>query len=732
MGALFSTNNMTAETKTVLNTILKGMFSRADLVDLYSMADPSKCSKYIVATESALQKVFARVNLYPGKKDGELFFQKLEGIEKANPNREEQAKYCRELSFFFIRIFQIYGAIALTIIDSDLPSIDPIEEIRDRGDIGKRVVFYDRKAGVAGLPRADNRPFSFRLFGGGLNGSYALGADVYGRVLSQYLNSPSDPASTNDITMDRYSEIRILQASLYDNVGAARTVKQGIQSIPIMYITSRNGEEVVINSTLFLSEGPSRLTMELRDTTIPGGKKLDRAEKFLTKVGDTYRDGAKQLPEVLHDLLETVYNRIEPPAFHAGQFLYDRRIIASMEGHPTIQSTDIIIDNAKDSGEELDVVFRAAKTIESRQRTIRIYTSIRIEKKENRGKGQEYDVLVNYNDIRVDPEELEEYVDVEETGDRWKGRRSTFSTGADDKGTPRNDKGDSIPQYLQGVFRRLIRDRAGERGVRDGIRYKADGTPIPHDSETISDSLRIKWLWEGLRKNPPVKAHCVARAMQLLNLRALRDGDTTGAFTSVCKTKFAYVKDNSLPEPGKAITSELGVKALSVLFVKLMEGNMRIDPNDGKFNNFKRRFMMYFQRLEDEPTSIPGEMSDIKDLMLPGCAGKDAAIPLKSGMASTLRGYTNTLISRQSQHVTDSMNIIFMLFNERAVRQGQYELSEYVLQGGMEAVNDIGERARIMLSEYYGACEEVYKNALLELHRTKTIYPQERNVTRRA
>ena len=81
MGGVLSSGR--ADTKDILNTILRGMFSRADLIDLYSISDPSKCSKYIVATSGALEKMFAKVNLYPSKgDDGVLFFQKLEGIEK--------------------------------------------------------------------------------------------------------------------------------------------------------------------------------------------------------------------------------------------------------------------------------------------------------------------------------------------------------------------------------------------------------------------------------------------------------------------------------------------------------------------------------------------------------------------------------------------------------------------------------------------------------------------------
>ena len=104
--SVFSSSPTGAETKTLLNVILKQMFSRADLVDLYSLADPHRCSKYIVVAARALERLFLSINLEPRKgPGGKIFFQKIEGIQKANPMGAEQIQTCRMLSFFFIRIF---------------------------------------------------------------------------------------------------------------------------------------------------------------------------------------------------------------------------------------------------------------------------------------------------------------------------------------------------------------------------------------------------------------------------------------------------------------------------------------------------------------------------------------------------------------------------------------------------------------------------------------------------
>jgi len=764
MGGVFSSGR--ADTKDILNTILRGMFSRADLVDLYSIADPSKCSRYIVATSGALEKMFAKVNLYPSKgNDGVLFFQKLEGIEKTNPNREAQQTYCKELSFFFIRIFQIYGAIVLTHLDQDIPASYPESEFRERGDIGRRVVFYNREKGVAGLP-ADKRP-PFRLWGGRITADpiFKLIASAetgptsatYVNILNMYLS----PGENNNapLFIDGQPSIQILQESLYNNANSdatPRITKTPLESVSLLYTSQRDDVAVgTIEATMYLREAGDKLTVELRDVTMEGKMPLDKpVTTNMRRFGTTLLEERtnNDFAKTLRNLLDKAFNIIDPPPFNAGEFLFRKRIIPYKDiASQQMEGTDIYVKNPNISGYDVDVEFQTRKQFqlntEKKERSIKIKTSITLKKGDITTNGQAYSLCVNFDDLQVVPEELSRYVDIRSYYDPatdtkdCKGPNTIFYTGPNDEGIPKNAKKESIQIYLQRIFNKMLKDTEGNIYSRDGIKYTADGIPKPHNSETISDSLRIKWLWDALRKDPPVKAHCIGRAMQLLNPSALKNGDYKDAYTSVCKTKFAWTQNGSLPKAGQGITSSLGIKALSVLFVNLIDGNMKIDPNDGKFNEFKKNFKEYFERIDTRiggQNSVPSSMDDIKDLLLPGCRGKDAPINLTASDASTLSGYANSLISRQEQHLRASMDIIYMLFDEAAVREGKYSLSNYVIERGMEGVNEIAERARIMLSEYYGDCEKYYRDALYYLHNTwkekansATTTPY-RNMTRRA
>ena len=144
MGAGTSVPSQT-DTPQVLNFILQEMFRRTDLADIYSLADPDRCKRYVIVASNALESLFVKMRVYPDKKvDGTLYLQSIDGILKSMPAdmRAKQREYCVELAFFFIRIFQIFGALFLSIYDSRLPLTDPSDDIK-RDAVTKGVAFLD-------------------------------------------------------------------------------------------------------------------------------------------------------------------------------------------------------------------------------------------------------------------------------------------------------------------------------------------------------------------------------------------------------------------------------------------------------------------------------------------------------------------------------------------------------------------------------------------------------------
>ena len=117
----------TLPTQTVVNSVFLWMLGRTDIQDLLKLADQRRCKDYVFFTQRALQQFFSELQLEPklGAKNT-LYFEKVERLtfatEESLKGRGELKAYrdslCLQLAFFYVRIIQIFGALALTVIDS--------------------------------------------------------------------------------------------------------------------------------------------------------------------------------------------------------------------------------------------------------------------------------------------------------------------------------------------------------------------------------------------------------------------------------------------------------------------------------------------------------------------------------------------------------------------------------------------------------------------------------------
>jgi hypothetical protein len=152
MGVGASTPSLEQETKkinNVLNDILKFMLEESDLIDMYALASPEQCSKYVVFTSKSLEKFFKKVMIYPRLgQDGKFYFQRLRAFQGLTGKYlDEQRSACLEISRFFVRILHIFASISLTIIDMEIPVSNAA-----LNELGKRV-------SVLQTPRIDEARF---------------------------------------------------------------------------------------------------------------------------------------------------------------------------------------------------------------------------------------------------------------------------------------------------------------------------------------------------------------------------------------------------------------------------------------------------------------------------------------------------------------------------------------------------------------------------------------------
>jgi hypothetical protein len=289
---------------------------------------------------------------------------------------------------------------------------------------------------------------------------------------------------------------------------------------------------------------------------------------------------------------------------------------------------------------------------------------------------------------------------------------------------PVNKENETIPRWIQKVFDTLLKKSSDYGFVNTGIEVTREGFAKPYDSAEMDPKMRIRAVWEALARKPPIKAHCVARAVQLLNVQSIRDSKGT-PLSSICRVKFPYIVDKSLPAPGGQITNEYSVLALSQLFVDKIMGASPMITNRPEFQRFKLRLKDMFERV---PTpageSGPETLSDITEKQMPFCAGHDGDyLQVPSDMEGALRSKAQALLDRQATHVRNVMAILFKLFNRKQIDAGVFELNPEVMRGGIETVNKIAEEARELLINYFGDCEETYKDGLYILQNRAAANP---------
>ena len=124
-----------AEAKKLPDQILTLFFSNANLMKLLKLHNIGECSRFVFTTSSELVTLFQKLQIYPklGEK-GEILFAPVSELapgllSDADKNASNQARLqekmhsrnelCVDIAYFYVRIFQIYSALALTVIDAD-------------------------------------------------------------------------------------------------------------------------------------------------------------------------------------------------------------------------------------------------------------------------------------------------------------------------------------------------------------------------------------------------------------------------------------------------------------------------------------------------------------------------------------------------------------------------------------------------------------------------------------
>jgi hypothetical protein len=113
----------TNDTRGFMNFLFRFFIEQIAQKDILALGNPKSCSEYVFVMADALQRLFDEVRIRPGKdKDGVVFFKKtqeLTKIDTASPEGIQRRELCISVALFYIRIFQIYAALTLSMNDDE-------------------------------------------------------------------------------------------------------------------------------------------------------------------------------------------------------------------------------------------------------------------------------------------------------------------------------------------------------------------------------------------------------------------------------------------------------------------------------------------------------------------------------------------------------------------------------------------------------------------------------------
>ena len=746
MGGLFSTPVLSdVQTPTVLNFILQEMFRRSDLVDIYSLADPKRCDRYVVAGADALDSLFVKLRVNPLKgPSGILYFQSVDGLISAAPKdiKDKRKQNCLELSFFFIRIFQIFGAVTISMFDNTIPLTDPVyippADIKTKKSVFLQQQNFDPS-------RASLQPKSSWFgFGGALSpresGQFYIPNGPY-KILNYYISRPNEGSgSSGSMTFPGFSMMFLDQASLYDisindGVVTARNVKPTPSPI-IKYTYTRESNPYVLTARLTI-DGLDSYTVKLANYTKDGAtvSASTPPEVFRAYAGDApvsageaYLEGkGKSLPSILQAMFEEAGVQIFGAVpYSTVKFLRKMRYIgASANSDTTIAGTHVTIPGSQDNREIVSIIFRDSISIppgaqDSKKVSVTISATLQIEQPVQDITDNSYKnrVYIDFSKSQVKPPEAAEYINLRSH------KYSDFIAYSKEAVPKSESSGLTIPAYIETVFQNIIKQN--KAGNTDGVSYTRQGLPKPYDSENIPQDLRIKELWNALAKDPPIKSYCIARAIQLLSVDAIRGKMTTQAFSSACSLSFAYQKDGSIPAQQGKLSDVAGLHSLATLFWTDLESKMPKLQDQEKYTNFLKFMKMNLQNFKSmELTPPPEKMSGVIEKGPEVCGTSEGArLLLPQNVTNRLQGVVQALLQQQRNHINAGMQVIQLLFDMNSiVNRKQFAINPEVLRGGMPEVNRISAIARNLLMNYYSGCESTYRDGLKILYQADQQRP---------
>ena len=651
--------NKSSDTVILMNRILDFILRNADIADMISLNETEGCKKWIIIAESQLSNLFDKIQIQPELgKDGILYLKKTKDLER-EAKTGKVADYCKILAFFFIRLFQVVGALSLSVLDSQLPDRDYLEGEK------KEII---EKRGIPFFPKEIPKKKRFGLFGGELSGveSFSDSLKIFNKYLikegsiykienhfarpptrvvgwSAEINNNSIKFTNTDI--DNSQSITFTIDIATDRLVTKETLRNGTQ---ILFTSSFKYEYSSIDGKLYI------VNRGIQSDFIKGLQDIFREIRIAPKSNTIV---------ILKGLnfLERYSNSIQK-----------------------ISNTNIYIKSNELEASDPTFEFEM-KSKENEKKTINISFTI------NMTKINDIEYTLKIDNIKSLTKDVDFDTDLDEKEVTFKREKSI---------TTKPEllyKQQTIPRYLENQMEKLY--KKAEESIKYGYSQTKEGYAKPlSDPET-------RQIWQSLIQKPPIKAFCSARALQLLNLSGLSQAVPKEIHPLIYSTQFPLVKNRSLPLPGAPITESLSIKSLAKLyntpdFVKVSDSR-----KDISLQNLIQAF---------DPTNTSKLLNEIKEE-----SGKPFGTITNSTQISFLRGQAVKLFNKQFEHTKKVSNLINKIF----IIKNNIELNPTILAKGVKGIEEVAIEARDLLTDYYSTCQIEYKKGVEALKMPLGVAP---------
>lgn len=141
----------TEQPRFLMNAILEYIIKNIRENDVFRMQDPTVCKDFLLLSADSLDRLFKHIDVNPQTdRSGKIYFERvgrLTSPPEGSPAAAKRKLTCLAIAYFYVRILQIYLALAFTLIDD--PALVPGRAPPALGAFpGNRAILPGREVGI--------------------------------------------------------------------------------------------------------------------------------------------------------------------------------------------------------------------------------------------------------------------------------------------------------------------------------------------------------------------------------------------------------------------------------------------------------------------------------------------------------------------------------------------------------------------------------------------------------